>query len=86
MNIDIVGRDKGGTYGRVLVDDYPKYVKDWLKHRPRGLVIMPAHSYNEGFTHPNVIRHDGTNNNLVRMYLQAAYDRKPSQHWHELLI
>lgn len=86
MNIDIVGRDKGGTYGRVLVDDYPKYLTDWLKHRPRGLAIMPAHSYNKGFKHPSVIRYTGDNIVEVRLALQAAYDRKPSQHWHDLII
>lgn len=85
MNIDIVGRDKGGTYGRVLVDDYPKYLTDWLKHRQRGLAIMPAHPYNEGFTHPNVIRYDGMNYDEVRKALQAAYDRASAQHWKDLL-
>jgi hypothetical protein len=43
---NIVGKDKKRYYGRFLVDDYPQYVADWLKHRPRGLVIMPAHDYN----------------------------------------
>jgi 5'(3')-deoxyribonucleotidase len=47
---------KGLFYGRVLVDDYIPYVKDWLTYRPRGLVIMPAHPHNEGFQHPQVIR------------------------------
>lgn len=87
MNMNIVGRDKGGTYGRVLVDDYPKYIEDWLKHRPRGLVVMPNHSYNKHFEHPNVIRYSGPqDDNFIRLYLQAAYERKPNQHWHELLI
>lgn len=57
--------DKGLVYGKVLVDDWPKYVNRWLVHRPRGLVIMPAHDYNEGFKHPNVIRYDGRNENQV---------------------
>ncbi len=26
MPIDIVGKDKSGVYGRVLVDDYPDYM------------------------------------------------------------
>lgn len=47
---------KGLVYGRVLVDDWPDYITDWLKHRPRGLVIMPAHKHNEGFEHPQVMR------------------------------
>jgi len=48
--------DKGLVYGKVLVDDWPKYITRWLEWRPRGLVIMPAHKHNEGFEHPNVIR------------------------------
>lgn len=50
--------NKGLFYGRVLVDDFIPYVTDWLAHRPRGLVIMPAHPHNEGFKHPQVIRVD----------------------------
>ena len=55
LDIHIVS-DKAIVYGKMLVDDYPPYVEAWLKHRPRGLVFMPAHKYNEDFTHPNVIR------------------------------
>jgi hypothetical protein len=44
------------VYGKALVDDYPPYVEKWLKYRPNGLVLMPAHDYNAGFRHPNVIR------------------------------
>lgn len=61
--------DKGLVYGKVLVDDFPAYVERWLEWRPRGLVIMPAHPHNEGFTHPNVIRYDGTNLPEVRARL-----------------
>lgn len=57
----ILTQDKGLVYGRVLVDDFPPYVEGWLKHRPRGLVIMPANGRNKNFTHPQVIRYDGTN-------------------------
>jgi FMN phosphatase YigB (HAD superfamily) len=52
-----VTQDKGLVYGKVLVDDWPPYVRRWLEWRPRGLVIMPAHPWNEGVTHPNVIRY-----------------------------
>jgi len=38
--------EKGYTYGRILVDDFPGYIRPWLKNRPRGQVIMPAHGYN----------------------------------------
>jgi 5'-nucleotidase len=75
--VDItVTRNKGLFYGRVLVDDYPSYIEAWLKHRPRGRVIMPAHSYNKDFTHPNVVRYDGTNINEVKEALEWAYNRK----------
>src|SRR5262249_35853834 len=49
-----VTQDKGLVYGKVLVDDWPPYVSRWMEWRPRGLVIMPAHPWNEGFTHSSV--------------------------------
>lgn len=54
-------RDKGLVYGKILVDDFPKYITRWLEWRPRGLVIMPAQEHNVGFAHPQVIRYDGSN-------------------------
>lgn len=58
-NVDFtLTRDKGGYYGRILVDDYPPYIMNWLKHRPRGLGIMPTASYNKDFKHPNVVKYD----------------------------
>ncbi len=54
-----ITEDKGLVYGKVLVDDYPAYIKDWLAYRPRGQVIMPAHSWNASFTHPQVFRFSG---------------------------
>ena len=42
-----ITRDKGLVYGKILVDDYSGYIKDWLDFRPRGLVIMPANDYNK---------------------------------------
>lgn len=56
---------KSLVYARILVDDWPSYIEDWLEFRPRGLVIMPAHPHNKSFKHPNVIRYDGTNMNEV---------------------
>lgn len=61
-----ITRDKGLVYGKVLVDDYPEYVKGWLAHRPNGLVIMPANGWNGEFEHRQVIRYDGTNLDEVR--------------------
>lgn len=86
--IDIVGKDKAGIYGRVLVDDYPHYVDQWLEHRPRGLAILPAQPCNAGYHHPNAIRfhtESDENNETVRKMLQAAYDRESKQHWKDLL-
>lgn len=71
-----ITNDKGLVYGRVLVDDYPDYITSWLKHRPRGLVIMPAHDFNKNFKHPNVVRYDGTNLDEVRKRLLEQYNRK----------
>lgn len=44
-----ITEDKGIVYGKILVDDWPAYCEAWLKYRPRGIVIMPAYDYNEGF-------------------------------------
>jgi hypothetical protein len=71
-----ITNDKGLVYGWVLVDDYPEYIESWLKHRPRGLVIMPAHEYNKDFKHPNVIRYDGTNIEEVKERLISQFNRK----------
>ena len=54
-------RDKGLIYGKVLVDDYPRYADRWLEWRKNGLVIMPANRINEGYSHKQVIRYDGSN-------------------------
>lgn len=67
--------DKGLVYGNVLVDDYPEYIESWLKFRKRGLVIMPAHNFNEDFKHPNVVRYDGTNTAEVTIRLKEQFDR-----------
>jgi hypothetical protein len=56
-----ITRDKGLVYGKVLVDDYPEYVKRWLTWRRNGLVIMPANGWNGDFGHRQVVRYDGTN-------------------------
>lgn len=61
-----IGQDKGLLYGKMLTDDWPKYMIRWLEWRPRGLGIMPAQKWNEDFTHPNVVRYDGTNLAEVR--------------------
>lgn len=70
-----ITEDKGLVYGRVLVDDWPDYIASWLAFRPRGLVIVPAHSWNEHLVHPNIIRYDGSNKDQVRKALQESFDR-----------
>lgn len=70
-----ITRDKSLVYGRVLVDDYPPFMLSWLKHRPRGLGIMPASEENRNFVHPQVVRYDGTNLNEVVRELRSAYER-----------
>lgn len=71
-----VTEDKGLVYGKVLVDDYPDYMLRWLAWRPRGLGIMPARAWNEGFSHPQVIKYDGSNLREVAKALAKAKERK----------
>jgi 5'-nucleotidase len=70
-----ITQDKSLVYGRVLVDDWPGYVEPWLRKRPRGLVIMPAHPWNETYHHERVIRYDGTNPAEVQDHLERAFSR-----------
>lgn len=74
-NITIT-HDKSQYYGRVLVDDWPDYVRPWLRHRERGLVIMPSHKYNQDFSHPQVIRLTEDNDAEILAALKAQRDRK----------
>ena len=60
-----ITEDKGLVYGKVLVDDWPAYGIRWLEWRPRGLLIVPAHPWNEIDRYPpairgNVFRYTGT--------------------------
>jgi 5'-nucleotidase len=72
--------DKGLVYGKVLVDDWPKYIDAWLAHRPRGLVVMPAQFWNKGLYKDDrrVIRYDGTNLDEVRDRLTVQYQKATS--------
>lgn len=74
-----ITEDKGIAYGKILVDDYPTYIKRWLENRPRGLVIMPSHEYNKDFKHPNVIRYDGTNLQEIISAIKQARLRRPKE-------
>ena len=52
-----ISEDKGMVYGRVLFDDWPAYINNWLEWRVRGLVIMLDQPWNQGFKHKNVFRY-----------------------------
>jgi 5'-nucleotidase len=70
--------DKGLVYGKILYDDYPEYMLRWLKHRCRGLGIMPVTTSNKDFSHPNVIRYAGIQDlEKVAEALKVARDREP---------
>jgi 5'-nucleotidase len=70
-----ITEDKSLVYGKVLVDDYPKYISAWLNNRPRGLVIMPDHHHNRKFHHPSVIRAESGSMLQIEQALIAAKDR-----------
>jgi 5'-nucleotidase len=67
---------KGLTYGKFLYDDFPDYMLAWLKHRPRGLGIMPATKQNADFNHPQVIKHYEHNLADVISALRIVKDRQ----------
>jgi len=46
------------------------YVERWLSWRDRGLVIMPANEGNKNFSHPQVIRYDGSNLEVVKKAME----------------
>ena len=79
-----ISEDKGLVYGKILVDDWPPYCESWLKWRPRGLVLMPAYTYNEGFEDKfpgQVIRVTGDSDNWdrVKQAIQNVADRQPKE-------
>ncbi len=76
-NADIhLTMNKGLVYGKLLFDDYPVYMDKWLLHRPRGLGIMPATLDNAEYSHPNVIKYDGTNLQEVVAAMERAFMRE----------
>jgi len=69
---------KGRHYGRVLFDDWPKYIEPWLKYRPRGQVLMLDQPWNQGYSHPQVMRipkGERFESSLVALALKEAADR-----------
>jgi phosphoglycolate phosphatase-like HAD superfamily hydrolase len=72
--------DKGLVYGKLLYDDYPDYMLRWLKHRPRGLGIMPTTPTNKDFSHPQVVKVSGIEDmEKVFRALRICLERKPGQ-------
>lgn len=68
----IITQNKSIINGDYLVDDYPPYLKDWLKTRKDAIAIMPVHSLNKNFFHKQVIKYDGKNIDEIKkvfMYL-----------------
>lgn len=71
-----VTEDKTLLYGKLLVDDYPKFAGPWLKNRPRGYVIMPDQPWNQGYEHPRVRRVKTTEDvEALRPLLEEIYNR-----------
>lgn len=70
-----ITEDKGLVYGRVLFDDWPPYIERWLAWRPRGLVIMLDHPWNQGFEHPNVLRYKRLNDRHHELYCKLKERR-----------
>lgn len=70
-----ISDDKGLVYGKTLADDWPSYIERWLHWRPRGLVVVPAQSWNvdiEVKFPNNTVRYDGSNMDRVREKLKIV--------------
>ncbi len=76
-----ITEDKSNSYGRVLVDDWSSYYVPWLKHRPRGLVVIPHQTWNADFKHPQCVRAstDPADMAHVRDCLISVMQRKHGQ-------
>lgn len=73
----VLTQDKSLIYGRLLVDDWPEYIKPWLEARPRGIVLMPATRFNKKFKHPRVYRMEKYEDLLaIKPLLKKIYARK----------
>lgn len=85
--LNVVGEDKDSYYGHILVEDYPRYLGGWLKHRPRGLGILIDDETNRDFIHPNAVRYTGTKKSWenIEPYIKAVLVRENGKHWAEYL-
>ena len=77
----VLADDKSLVYGKVLVEDYLPFIEPWLEQRPRGLVIIPDHSHNKGFSHPRAVRYTGKKDSFrrVKQALHIVKERKPGE-------
>lgn len=78
------GPHKGLVYAKVLFDDHPPYIMQWLKWRPRGHVILLDNPTNRWFSHPNVLRVFGEDKATVgsqlgnvERFLERPIERAP---------
>jgi 5'-nucleotidase len=71
-----ITEDKSLAYGKVLVDDWPSYYVPWLRHRPRGLVVIPDQPWNADYVHPNCVRAAPHTLDRVKACLLAAKVRQ----------
>lgn len=73
------------VYGKVLVDDWPPYFTEWLHHRPRGVVVVPAQPWNvmaEDLAPANIFRYDALAEDAhIQLFriLRAVRARVPGQ-------
>ena len=74
-NTDItITQEKSLVYGKILVDDWPPYVTEWLKFRPRGLVIMVEQRWNKDYEHSQVVKYNGNNLDEVEARIKKIVD------------
>jgi len=81
VNVTIT-EDKSLVYGRILVDDYPRYMDAWLKHRPRGIGIMPVNHGNQNYENPQVVKYDENSPSSYKKVcevLEKAYKRRDGE-------
>ncbi len=72
-----ISDDKGLVYGRVLVDDWPVYIKRWREWRPRGYVVAVAQPWNVGIDElPNVMRYDRNEEGALDQLTEFLMDAK----------
>lgn len=77
-----ITENKSLSYGRVLVDDYEPYQIQWLKNRPRGVVIAPAQPWNvncEAFDPTRIYRYDRSDIRPLHRILKAVKARKDGE-------